>query len=95
MRRSAAYLGLSLAFLLLGAGYAAVVPAGEAPDEPAHLAYIDYLVRFRSLPPKPAPPYGLSYEAHQPPLDHGVSAACLAALGGGGARMAVGKSGAS
>lgn len=69
-------------FLLLGAACAWVVPVGEAPDEPAHLAYVDHVVRERALPP-PDPAAGpLAYESFQPPLDYLVSAGLLAVVHG-------------
>lgn len=58
----------------LGVLYAFVVPLGEAPDEPAHLHYLERAVPGGDLPsfaPRVEP---LSYEAHQPPLDYGVVA---------------------
>ena len=65
-----AALGLALAVLVLGSAYALAVPAGEAPDEPAHLAYVNYLLERHALPPLAAPPYGDRYESYQAPLDY-------------------------
>src|SRR5947199_8410874 len=67
---------LSAAFLALGAAYAWVIPPGEAPDEPAHLAYVDRVVATRALPPLSY--RGLDYESYQPPLDYLASATLLA-----------------
>jgi 4-amino-4-deoxy-L-arabinose transferase-like glycosyltransferase len=65
---------LLLAFALLAAGYALAVPPGEAPDEPAHLFYVDTIVRAHALPARPVAFDGDNYEFFQPPLDYGVSA---------------------
>jgi 4-amino-4-deoxy-L-arabinose transferase-like glycosyltransferase len=81
-RLTLAALGLALAVLVLGSVYAIVVPAGEAPDEPAHLAYVDYLLAHRAVPPPLArPPYGDRYESYQAPLDYAASALGARALG--------------
>jgi Dolichyl-phosphate-mannose-protein mannosyltransferase len=70
-------------FVLLGAVYAWVVPPGEAPDEPAHLAYVDHIVAEGSLPPARPTRDLTGYERYQPPLDYLVSAVLLRVLHGG------------
>ncbi|HSK80764.1 MAG TPA: hypothetical protein VLQ45_30195, partial [Thermoanaerobaculia bacterium] len=70
-------------FVLLGAVYARVIPVGEAPDEPAHLAYIDHIVGEGSLPPIGLDRSPYAYESFQPPLDYLVSALLLRGLHGG------------
>ena len=72
---------LLLLFLLVGAGYAWAIPIGEAPDEPAHLAFVNHILRTASLPPLSY--RELAYESYQQPLDYLVSAACLTLLHGG------------
>jgi hypothetical protein len=68
--------------VLLGSAYTWVVPVGEAPDEAAHLAYIDHVIGERDLP-RPDPAAGpLAYESYQPPLDYLVSAGLLALIHG-------------
>jgi 4-amino-4-deoxy-L-arabinose transferase-like glycosyltransferase len=79
-RPTLAALGLVLAVLALGSAYALAVPAGEAPDEPAHLAYVDYLLLHHALPPLAHPPYGDRYESYQTPLDYAVTALAASAL---------------
>jgi Predicted membrane protein (DUF2142) len=73
--------GLALAVAGLGAAYALAVPVGEAPDEPAHLAYVEYLLERHALPPLAAPPYGDRYESYQAPLDYLATAAGGSVLG--------------
>jgi hypothetical protein len=73
--------GLALAVLLLGSAYTLAVPAGEAPDEPAHLAYVSYILEQHALPPLAAPPYGDRYEFYQAPLDYLATAAAASLLG--------------
>lgn len=70
-------------FVLLGAVYARVVPVGEAPDEPAHLAYVDHIVEEGSLPSARLERGSYAYESYQPPLDYLVSAFFLRVLHGG------------
>ncbi len=76
-----ASLGLALAVLALGSAYVLAVPIGEAPDEPAHLAYVSYLLERHALPPLAAPPYGDRYEFYQAPLDYLTTAAAASVLG--------------
>lgn len=67
-------IGLTLlvaAALGLGVGYAMVVPFGEKPDEPSHMARIVYEARFGRTPPvasAPVFPNVVTYEAVQPPF---------------------------
>jgi hypothetical protein len=61
-----ALLLLAVLYLLLSVGYTLATPYGEAPDEPAHVRFIEYMVRFGKLPPIEKDAY--SYEAWQPPL---------------------------
>jgi hypothetical protein len=65
---------LLAAFAALGAWYAFVVPPGEAPDEPAHLAYINTLIQTHALPIRPQSFNVDNYEFFQPPLDYVASA---------------------
>jgi len=63
------YLGLGLAYGLL-------VPAFEAPDEPAHWGYVHYLLARRDFPvQQPDPDASPTLEAHQPPLYYLLAAA--------------------
>ncbi|HEY0553019.1 MAG TPA: glycosyltransferase family 39 protein [Thermoanaerobaculia bacterium] len=57
------------------------MPIGEAPDEPAHLAYVSYLLERHALPPLAAQPYGDRYESYQAPLDYLAMAAAASVLG--------------
>jgi hypothetical protein len=66
---------VAAAFALLGFAYTRAVPIGEAPDEPAHLGYIDHIVATGGLPPAPSLPDVTNYEAFQPPLDYWLGAA--------------------
>lgn len=60
--------------LLLGAGYGLATPIGAAPDEAAHLRYVQVLATEHRLPVlslehRRANPGGdIDFEAHQPPL---------------------------
>ncbi len=72
-----------LVYVALALAYSFATPPWEAPDEPAHYLYAEYLVLHASLPP-PTPPqrghfwqhgYITSlYEWHQPPLYYALLA---------------------
>lgn len=71
---------LAAVVVLLAAAYAFAVPLGEAPDEPAHLRYLE-AVAAGSLPRFAPGREPLGYEAHQPPLDYLVVATVARVLG--------------
>jgi hypothetical protein len=72
-------LGALVAFYLASVlGFAIVTPYGEAPDEPAHVGYVEYLVRFGRLPDIAKRPY--TVDAFHPPLYYALGA--LVVLGG-------------
>jgi 4-amino-4-deoxy-L-arabinose transferase-like glycosyltransferase len=60
-------------YLLLAAGFAAVTPFGQAPDESAHALYIQHLVGERALPVL-RKERREAYEFHQPPLYYALAA---------------------
>ncbi len=66
-------------FLLCSILMVFVVPAGEAPDEPAHIDVINQILVEHSLPSGSS--HDDSYEAHQPPLYYLSTAAVFSALG--------------
>jgi 4-amino-4-deoxy-L-arabinose transferase-like glycosyltransferase len=76
------------AYVLLAVAYSLGTPPWEAPDEPSHYLYAEYLAEHRSLPPE-APPqpsanyweggYVTSlYEWYQPPLYYALVAPQIA-----------------
>ncbi len=70
-------------YVVLALAYSVLTPMWEAPDEPSHYAYAQYLLTERALPP-PQPPqtanfyeknYAVSlYEWYQPPLYYALVA---------------------
>ena len=69
------------------------VPLGQAPDEPAHMEYVRYLIEHRALPffdrrvPQTDDPVlrggnGPGFEFHQPPLYYVTSAVVSAPFAG-------------
>lgn len=65
----------------LGILYAFAVPLGEAPDEGAHLYYLERMSVGAELPRFAPAGDPLAYEAHQPPLDYGIVAAAARIAG--------------
>ncbi|MFP4436688.1 MAG: glycosyltransferase family 39 protein [Chloroflexaceae bacterium] len=61
---------LLLLFLLLATLYNVVIPLGEGPDEPGHMAYVLFLAREGRLPRQHVAvgPVDVPGEGHQPPL---------------------------
>lgn len=61
-RRSTALLSLILiAYAFIGAQYAALTPAWQVPDEPAHYNYIGYIAQHGALPELKAGDYDQEY----------------------------------
>lgn len=54
--------------------YAFLVPPYEAPDEPDHLAYINFLAQRGTLPNQYDPEHTVPKEGHQPPLYYLIGA---------------------
>src|SRR5439155_3552608 len=52
-----ALIALFAAYLVSACGFAFATPYGEAPDEYAHLGYVEYLVVFSRLPAIERQPY--------------------------------------
>ena len=63
--------------LVLGAAYSARVPLGEAPDEPAHLAYVHFIARKGRLPATLDERLGVGYRSVWPPLYQGLVAGAM------------------
>jgi hypothetical protein len=74
--------GLVAGCCLLAAAYSVVVPPFEAPDEPGHYAYVQWLLAGRGVPLQGAEPPPLQPEFSQPPLYY-LAVAPLAAIAGG------------
>ncbi|HKI86859.1 MAG TPA: DUF2142 domain-containing protein [Thermoanaerobaculia bacterium] len=66
--------GIFVLFLLPALLFLFLIPPGEAPDEPAHLAYVGYLLDHGRLPPVRATNPWVDYEDFQPPLAYLVMA---------------------
>ena len=71
-------------YVLLGLALIARVPLMNAPDEVAHLGYIEHVATTRTLPVfQGAAPPDPGYEFHQPPLYYVLAAPAWAALPAG------------
>jgi hypothetical protein len=55
-----------LYFALAASLFAAVVPVHEAPDEPFHLDYVNFLLERGALPDQRREASGVFREGHQP-----------------------------
>ncbi len=88
-------IGIICAYFTLCTLYNLLTPIGEGPDEPDHIRYVEYLVRFGDFPPiagttsagtTSARPYTI--EAKQPPVYYLLGASLMLALGREGERIA-------
>jgi hypothetical protein len=77
----APFLLILLLHLMLAVAYSVVVPLGEAPDEPAHLAYARFIARHGRPPATLAEREAAGYRSAWPPLYHYVVAGPVAAVG--------------
>lgn len=66
--------------LVLGVAYSALNPLGEAPDEPAHLAYVRFVTRNGRLPATLEERIMAGYRADLPPLYYLLVAGMLGPL---------------
>src|SRR5437870_3923248 len=60
-------------YVALAAGFAAVTPFGQPPDETAHALYVQHLAQQRTLPVLRRERRG-AYEFHQPPFYYFLAA---------------------
>ncbi len=68
---------LVISFVLLTISFGLAVPAWEAPDEVAHIRYVDHLLATRSLPVQHRDRFG---EEHQAPLYYALAALAVAGV---------------
>lgn len=66
--------GILLHYFLFATLFAFFVPVFEVPDEPAHLAYINFLSAHGTLPNQYDPARTVPDEGHQPPLYYALGA---------------------
>jgi hypothetical protein len=78
-------LALVAAFIVLAVAYGFAVPAWEAPDEVAHMRYVEHLIARRSLPVQRVDVFG---EEHQAPLYYALAALPVAMVDPADARGA-------
>jgi len=79
--RPAPLLIILLLHLALALAFSALIPLGEAPDEPAHFSYAQFIAKKGRLPATLAERREAGYRAAWPPLYHALVAAPIAAVG--------------
>jgi hypothetical protein len=75
------FLLILLLHLTVSLAYADLVPLGEAPDEPAHLAYARFIAQHGRLPVTLAERQAAGYRSAWPPLYHFIVAGPIKAIG--------------
>lgn len=75
--------GILLYFLAVGASFVFLIPVGQAPDEPSHLAFINFVAVHGHLPNQYMPSEFVRDEGHQPPLYYILGAMLVRASNGG------------
>lgn len=70
-----------VAFAIAAVTVTVVVPGGEAPDEPAHIEYIDHILINDEFPHSSSDKHEYSYESHQPPLYYATTAGLFRLVG--------------
>jgi hypothetical protein len=73
-RVAGALAAIAVAFLLLATGYSLVTPPGEGPDEPGHIAYVQFLQTEHRLPRHGEVAEPLTHQVKHPPLYYGLGA---------------------
>jgi len=64
----------TVSFAFVAAVYALLVPPFELPDEPDHLAYVNFIAERGALPNQYNPSQAVLREGHQPPLYYALGA---------------------
>ncbi len=78
-RRWRLALGIVLAlYLVLAVGYSLATPAGEGPDEPGHIAYVQFLLSQHRLPRHGEVSAVLEQQVKHPPLYYALGALATA-----------------
>jgi hypothetical protein len=67
-----------LGHVALAAAYSRATPAGEGPDEPGHIAYVEYLGSEKRLPLREGVAPALAQQAKHPPLYYAAAAVWIA-----------------
>ncbi|MCB0166529.1 MAG: phospholipid carrier-dependent glycosyltransferase [Anaerolineae bacterium] len=80
-KRHSAFLLVWLLHILLAVAYTIVIPLGEAPDEPAHLTYAQFIANKGGLPANLAERREAGYRSTWPPLYHILVSVPVAAVG--------------
>ncbi len=70
-----------IGYLILALTFSVIIPLGEAPDEPAHLAYAQFIAKHQRLPSTLAERQSAQYRSTWPPLYHILIAVPLALIG--------------
>lgn len=63
-------IALLLLYMMVAVSYSLLIPLGEAPDEPAHVAYAQFIARYGRLPTTLAEREAAQYKSAWPPLYH-------------------------
>lgn len=61
-------------YVLITSAWTVVLPTFEAPDEPEHVGYIEFIVRHHHLPVMMRSLSDEPFEGFQPPLYHAIMA---------------------
>ncbi|MCB9078241.1 MAG: phospholipid carrier-dependent glycosyltransferase [Anaerolineaceae bacterium] len=81
VKRHRLFLLVWLLHIALAVAYTLLIPLGEAPDEPAHLTYAQFIANHGGLPATLAERRQAGYRSTWPPLYHTLVAGPVAAVG--------------
>ena len=81
VQRHSLFLLVWLLHIVLAVAYTTAIPLGEAPDEPAHLTYAQFIANKGGLPATLTERREAGYRSTWPPLYHVLVAAPVAAVG--------------
>ncbi len=81
LSRHLPFLIVLMLHLTLSISFSIITPLGEAPDEPAHLSYAQFIAKNGRLPATLNERTGAGYRAAWPPLYHALAAVPVALVG--------------
>ncbi|MGA1867412.1 MAG: DUF2142 domain-containing protein [bacterium] len=74
------FISLIILFIILSAAYSIIIPIFNAPDEPFHFEYMQFIAHHKTIPNQALEKHSISTEGFNPPLYYIINTLCLSLL---------------